>query len=103
MGSFVLMYVTLCCNAFLTAISSIAAMQHQDGGIYSVNIALNSHKDEDGNGFSGGGTFFEGLTDDEAMSSIQRPVAPGHAVFHHTTARHAGVSLMPHCIVSLPS
>jgi len=99
-ASYVRYFVLQC---FLNSHTSIAAMQHQDGGIYSVNIALNSHKDEDGNGFSGGGTFFEGLTDDEAMSSIQRPVAPGHAVFHHTTTRHAGVSLMPHCIVSLPS
>ena len=27
---------------------------HQDGGIYSVNIALNAHKDDDDNGFTGG-------------------------------------------------
>eukprot|EP00804_Cyclotella_cryptica_P030863 CCRYP_018361-RA/>CCRYP_018361-RA protein AED:0.02 eAED:0.02 QI:248/-1/1/1/-1/1/1/932/791 len=65
---------------------------HQDGGIYSVNIALNSHKDDSENGFTGGGTFFEGLTDDEKISCIQRPVSPGHAILHHTTARHAGVS-----------
>ncbi|KAL7515621.1 hypothetical protein ACHAXN_013276 [Cyclotella atomus] len=62
---------------------------HQDGGIYSVNVALNSHKDDDVNGFSGGGTFLEGLSRDE-ISCIQRPVSPGHALLHHTTARHAG-------------
>jgi hypothetical protein len=64
---------------------------HQDGGIYSVNIALNSHKDDDANGFSGGGTFLEGLSRDN-ISCIQRPISPGHALLHHTTARHAGVS-----------
>jgi len=63
---------------------------HQDGGIYSVNIALNSHKDDSENGFTGGGTFFEGLAEDDNMSCIQRPVSPGHAILHHTTARHAG-------------
>jgi hypothetical protein len=65
---------------------------HQDGGIYSVNIALNSHKDDSENGFTGGGTFFEGLADDDNISCVQRPVSPGHAILHHTTARHAGVS-----------
>ena len=35
------------------AAGKIGASQplHQDGGIYSVNIALNSHKDDDQNGF----------------------------------------------------
>jgi len=64
---------------------------HQDGGIYSINIALNSHKDiSNENGFTGGGTFFEAFTDDQNLSSIQRPESPGHAIFHKTTARHAG-------------
>ena len=63
---------------------------HQDGGIYSVNIALNAHKDDDPvNGFTGGGTFIEALAigDDE---TVRRPVAPGHALLHRTTLRHAG-------------
>jgi tetratricopeptide (TPR) repeat protein len=64
---------------------------HQDGGMYSVNIALNAHKDDarDGSGFTGGGTFLEALTigDDE---TVRRPVAPGHALLHRTTQRHAG-------------
>ena len=72
---------------------------HQDGGIYSVNIALNSHKNDDENGFTGGGTFLEGLSRDE-ISCIQRPTSPGHALLHHTTARHAGVSCS--CCVRLP-
>jgi hypothetical protein len=62
---------------------------HQDGGIYSVNIALNSHREDDVNGFTGGGTFLEGLSRDD-ISCIQRPFSPGHALLHHTTARHAG-------------
>ena len=62
---------------------------HQDGGIYSVNIALNSHKEDDEHGFTGGGTFLEGLSLD-GTSCIQRPISPGHALLHHTTARHAG-------------
>lgn len=71
----------------------INILQHQDGGIYSINIALNSHKDDSNdNGFTGGGTFFEAFTDDQNLSSIQRPESPGHAIFHKTTARHAGVS-----------
>ena len=57
---------------------------HQDGGIYSVNIALNSAV-----GFTGGGTFFEALTVGED-DNIQRPIAPGHAIIHKTTQRHAG-------------
>jgi tetratricopeptide (TPR) repeat protein len=63
---------------------------HQDGGIYSVNIALNS-AESDGNdlGFTGGGTFFEALTVGE-NECIQRPIAPGHAIIHKTTQRHAG-------------
>ncbi len=71
----------------------IYILQHQDGGIYSVNIALNSHKsDFNEKGFTGGGTFFEALADDKNLSSVQRPVSPGHAIFHKTTERHAGVS-----------
>ena len=73
---------------------------HQDGGIYSINIALNSHKDDDKNGFTGGGTFLEGLSRDE-ISCIQRPSSPGHALLHHTTARHAGVSCSCCCELSL--
>jgi len=63
---------------------------HQDGGIYSVNIALNS-EEANGNdvGFTGGGTFFEALTVGED-DNIQRPIAPGHAIVHKTTQRHAG-------------
>jgi tetratricopeptide (TPR) repeat protein len=72
---------------------------HQDGGIYSVNIALNSHKEEDENGFTGGGTFLEGLARDD-IPCIQRPNGPGHALLHHTVARHAGVSYRS--IVFLP-
>ena len=55
---------------------------HQDGGIYSVNIALND-------GFQGGGTFVEALAagDDEA---VLRPTKAGHALLHRTTERHAG-------------
>lgn len=38
---------------------------HQDGGIYSVNIALNSaHEDGDENGFSGGTIICLGPCDD---------------------------------------
>jgi len=62
---------------------------HQDGGIYSVNIALNAHKDDDDDGFTGGGTFFEALTVGD-VDYIQRPIQPGHAIIHHTTQRHAG-------------
>ncbi|KAL3807273.1 hypothetical protein ACHAXA_004089 [Cyclostephanos tholiformis] len=63
---------------------------HQDGGIYSVNIALNNAREE-GNehGFSGGGTFFEALTVGDG-ENIQLPSAPGHAIIHKTTQRHAG-------------
>lgn len=63
---------------------------HQDGGMYSVNIALNSHKDDDPvNGFTGGGTFLEALSvgDEE---TVRRPVRTGHALLHRTTQRHAG-------------
>jgi tetratricopeptide (TPR) repeat protein len=63
---------------------------HQDGGMYSVNIALNAHRHDDPvNGFTGGGTFIEALSigDDE---TVRRPVAPGHALLHRTTQRHAG-------------
>jgi len=63
---------------------------HQDGGMYSVNIALNAHKDDDPvNGFTGGGTFVEALSvgDDE---TVRRPASTGHALLHRTTQRHAG-------------
>eukprot|EP00577_Skeletonema_sp_RCC1716_P001218 CAMPEP_0113379404 /NCGR_PEP_ID=MMETSP0013_2-20120614/4206_1 /TAXON_ID=2843 ORGANISM="Skeletonema costatum, Strain 1716" /NCGR_SAMPLE_ID=MMETSP0013_2 /ASSEMBLY_ACC=CAM_ASM_000158 /LENGTH=883 /DNA_ID=CAMNT_0000261673 /DNA_START=261 /DNA_END=2912 /DNA_ORIENTATION=- /assembly_acc=CAM_ASM_000158 len=63
---------------------------HQDGGIYSVNIALNEHLDDSENGFTGGGTFFEALTVGDGDDYIQRPSAPGHAIIHKTTQRHAG-------------
>ncbi|KAL7543635.1 hypothetical protein ACHAXR_012933 [Thalassiosira sp. AJA248-18] len=63
---------------------------HQDGGIYSVNIALNAHKDVDENGFTGGGTFMEALTTVDQFDNIQLPIAPGHAIVHKTTQRHAG-------------
>lgn len=36
-----------------------------------------------------GGTFLEGLTVDEG-DYVQLPVAPGHAIIHETTQRHAG-------------
>jgi tetratricopeptide (TPR) repeat protein len=67
---------------------------HRDGGIVSVNIALNSHE-VDGNtgenGFEGGGTFFEDLINNDAIDKpIVRPSAPGHAVAHLSTMRHAG-------------
>ncbi|KAL9183563.1 hypothetical protein ACHAXT_004419 [Thalassiosira profunda] len=62
---------------------------HQDGGIYSVNVALNAHRDDDDNGFTGGGTFLEALTVGDG-EHIQRPIAPGHAIVHKTTQRHAG-------------
>ena len=37
-----------------------------------------------------GGTFFEGLTVGDDGEYIQRPNAPGHAIIHKTTQRHAG-------------
>ena len=62
---------------------------HQDGGIYSVNVALNAHRDDDhGQGFTGGGTFLESLIVGEG-DPVQRPAAPGHAIIHKTTERHA--------------
>lgn len=74
------------------AAGKIGASQplHQDGGIYSVNIALNSHEDDDQNGcgFTGGGTFFERLS--LCDNAVERPVGPGHAIIHATTQRHAG-------------
>jgi hypothetical protein len=58
-----------------------------DGGIYSVNIALNSHQDD----FKGGGTFLERLVDNKHGNDvIQRPCGPGHALIHSATERHAG-------------
>lgn len=36
-----------------------------------------------------GGTFFEALTIGDC-DPIQRPIAPGHAIVHKTTQRHAG-------------
>ena len=64
---------------------------HQDGGIYSVNIALNAHRDDDSeNGFTGGGTFFEALSIGGCETTVKRPISPGHALVHRTTQRHAG-------------
>lgn len=61
---------------------------HQDGGIYSINIALNDARLDDAqNSFTGGGTFFEALT---LQENIQRPISPGHAIIHKTSQRHAG-------------
>ena len=64
---------------------------HGDGGVVSVNIALNSHcdqeKDEEDT-FSGGGTFFEDLL--ESKDPILRPSSTGHALAHWSTHRHAG-------------
>ena len=37
-----------------------------------------------------GGTFFEALTVGDDDEYIQRPNAPGHAIVHKTTQRHAG-------------
>jgi len=63
---------------------------HQDGGMYSVNIALNAHKDDDPvNGFTGGGTFLEALSIGDG-ETVRRPVRAGHALLHRTTERHAG-------------
>ena len=85
---------------------------HRDGGVVSVNIALNSHdvgeNSQQGetrhqDRFVGGGTFFEDLIceatgkdsiddidDDNCCRPILRPVATGHAVAHWSTKRHAG-------------
>ena len=68
----------------------------------SVNIALNSHRDDDDDDipdtFSGGGTFFEDmiqLPGDEIDTNannapILRPAATGHALGHWSIHRHAG-------------
>lgn len=60
---------------------------HRDGGIVSVNIALNSLSE-----FEGGGTFFEGLIDSphHSQDPIIRPSDVGHALAHLSTERHAG-------------
>jgi hypothetical protein len=82
---------------------------HGDGGVVSVNIALNSHRDEGckeagicDDTFTGGGTFFEDLIrlgDDDngnnnnnnnGNGSILRPSSTGHALAHWSTHRHAG-------------
>ena len=67
---------------------------HRDGGIISVNIALNSHEGDaitGESGFEGGGTFFEDLIRNPVDEKpIVRPSAPGHAVAHLSTVRHAG-------------
>lgn len=65
---------------------------HQDGSIYSMNIALNSHKDDSVNGFTDGGTFFEDVAKNKNASCIKHACSPGHSILHHTTARHAGVN-----------
>lgn len=68
---------------------------HRDLGYVSVNIMLNS-QDE----FSGGGTFFEnqllpvilneggGISNDDIQPL--KPLAPGHALLHYSSDRHAG-------------
>ncbi len=70
---------------------------HGDGGVVSVNIALNAHRDTDEpllDTFSGGGTFFEDLIDldddDVDHDPILRPSSTGHALAHWSTHRHAG-------------
>lgn len=67
---------------------------HRDGGMISINIALNSHEFDNitgDSGFEGGGTFFEDLiTKEEDENPIVRPSGPGHAVAHKSTVRHAG-------------
>ena len=79
---------------------------HGDGGVVSVNIALNSHRNEgskEADTFIGGDTFFEDLirlADDENSNknhgnnndngSILRPASTGHALAHWSTHRHAG-------------
>lgn len=67
---------------FLVLSSTLS--QHRDGGLYSINIALNS-------GFIGGGTFFDGLlTVSDPDDCVLKPCGPGHAVAHRGTERHAG-------------
>ena len=52
--------------------------------MFSVNIALNDE-------FDGGGTFFDGLIDNDfGEPVVQYPIAPGHAVAHRSTQRHGG-------------
>jgi len=78
---------------------------HRDGGVVSVNIALNPHEhgeykdnenEDEERGFIGGGTFFEDLLADNGEdgggggSPILRPTGTGHAVAHLSTKRHAG-------------
>ena len=90
---------------------------HGDGGVVSVNIALNPHSnnggDVHGDSFSGGGTFFEDLIRDDienplndtvssgngngndndngnSCGPILRPSATGHGLAHWSTKRHAG-------------
>ncbi|VEU45053.1 unnamed protein product [Pseudo-nitzschia multistriata] len=82
---------------------------HRDGGVVSVNIALNSHdvakETRRADRFTGGGTFFEDLmgrepnehqseNENEASggdaSPVLRPLAAGHALAHWSTKRHAG-------------
>jgi tetratricopeptide (TPR) repeat protein len=67
---------------------------HRDGGMISVNIALNS-MDE----FEGGGTFFEGLLESPRpynfcsisdQDPVLRPLGIGHAIAHLSTERHTG-------------
>ena len=58
-----------------------------DGGLFSVNVALNSYQDD----FKGGGTFLERLVNNKYGNDvIQRPCGPGHALIHSATERHAG-------------
>ena len=66
---------------------TLTIIQHLDGGLFSVNIALNSYE----NDFEGGGTFLERLiSNDYGNDVIQRPCGAGHALIHSSTERHAG-------------
>ena len=87
------------------AIDRFGASQplHGDGGVVSVNIALNSHRENDEastieDTFSGGGTFFEDMiqlgdstkSNRSSCDPILRPSSKGHALAHWSTHRHAG-------------
>ena len=75
---------------------------HGDGGVVSVNIALNPHRGDNEEDipdtFSGGGTFFEDMIElpndnkdsDDDYDPILRPSATGHALAHWSIHRHAG-------------
>ena len=69
--------------------------KHRDGGLFTVNIELESAP-------RAGGTFFDNLLDIDSIQgestdkdasdrdAILRPLGPGHAVAHRSTERHAG-------------